>query len=494
MNKILLFVTLITFGQSINAQQGFEILIDTDMESGFSGASVDNAGNVLFAGLQYFPNQNFPTEAHMTKVSPLGDTLRKLFYFGGDTLCALYRTIVIEDNNYMVFGAIGKSESNHKKAKNVWVLKLDESLNTIWDKRLELPGNYWNPQFDVSMNPDSTIYLVGTMAIDGNSAGQHLFMMKFDQNGDTLKANYPYFNNASKRTFGILNRPNNNGAIVFGEQFDYGMSYMQSLEIDSNLDYIVYPIDDPEETFTSNVTAKWFTDSTYLLSCRATNENNGTFYNNDIELMLMDNNHEILEQHWAGRPDSNDYPAWRTSMDFTDKNNIWISGSLKHFPSSHIDTKILVYLLDSNLNIKGAKYYGGDMNYSAITTTATSDGGCVLGCMVYDWQNSFEDDQDLWIKKIFPEDILTYAEDTPGPYDSDVLVFPTVFTNSLHIRTIRKGLSISLFTLNGAKVLNNKISGDSDSILDTSVIEKGFYIYKIIYKNKIIQTGKLIKQ
>ncbi|RLD59342.1 MAG: hypothetical protein DRJ05_06565 [Bacteroidetes bacterium] len=490
----MLIILVSIINPSIIAQVGFEILIDTDMRSSFSGANLDNEGNVIMVGLQYFPYESFSSEAHITKVSPFGDTTAKIVYYGEDTICGLFRVIVTKDNNYIVFGGVGKSESNHKLAKNVWVIKFDENLNTIWDKRYELPDNYWNPNFDVSMNPDSTIYLVGTMAIDGNSAGQHLFMMKFDQNGDTLKTNYPYFNNASKITYGILNMPNNNGVIVFGEQFDYGMSYMQALEIDSNLDFIVFPIDDPLETGTINATAKWFSDSTYVLSCLAVNENNGTFYNNDIEIILMGDNHEILEQHWAGRPDTNDYPAWRTSMDFIDKNNIWLSGSIQHFTTAPVDTKILVYLLDSTLNIKGAKYYGGEMNYSAYTTTATPDGGCVLGCTVYDWHNSFENDKDLWIKKVMPGDILTNAEDTPDPYDSDVLVFPTLFKDNLNIRTIRRGLSISIYGLNGIKIFDCNISPDTDSIINTTNFEKGFYIYNIMYRKKIIQTGKLIKE
>lgn len=486
---VLAFVCLQNF-----AQQGFEIVIDTDTESGISGAINDGDGNVIFTGLQHFPGQPLSSIAHVIKVSPTGDTATRLFYYGEDTLCGLYKTIVTNLNNYIVFGSIDNPESNHKKLKYLWVLKLDENLNAIWDKRYKLAGDYWNPQFEVAMNDDSIIYLAGYAAIDGMTYNQHLFMMKFNQDGDTLKTSYPYFNGATKYTYGILSKPNNNGVIIWGQNFDYNITAMQALEIDSNLNYTVHSINDPLGTGMDNATAKWFSDSTYLLSCRADNDNNGTFSNNDIEIVLMTDEHQILEQHWAGRPDTSDYPAWRTSMDFVDKNNIWVSGSLQHFPSWPVNTKILVYLLDSTLNIKGMKYYGGDMNYSACTTTATSDGGCVLGGMVYDWQNSFADDQDLWIKKIYPSDILTHAEDTPDPLDSDVLVCPTLFSGELYVKTIRHGLSITLYSVNGIKVQTNEIIEGPEFILNTLSLKKGFYIYKITYKNSLIQTGKLFKQ
>jgi len=474
------------------AQEGFEILIDTDMESGIAGALKDSHDNVLFTGMHYFPGQPLHSMAHITKVTPGGDTASRQFYYGEDTLCTLFRTIELNNNTYIVFGAIGKHLSNKKKCDHLWVMKLDGYLNPLWEKRYKLAGDFWNPMYEVAITADSSIYLAGYAAIDGLTHNQRLFMMKFNTNGDTLKTRYPHYSNSSKTIFGIINNADNNGVTVFGYGFHITGSTIQAIEIDSSLNYQVFPVIDPLGSDQNNITAKRVTDSTYLISGISRNYHSGSSPHYDIQLGLITGDHVFFDRRWLGRVDTNDYPAWRTSMDFTDKNNIWVSGNIEHFPSQHIDTEILVYLLDSQLNVKGMKLYGGDMNYSATTTTATSDGGCVLGCRVYDWKNSFANDLDFWIKKVYPNDIITFAEDTPYPYDRDVLVFPNPFGSALQIRTFRNNLAFALFDINGRKVIESDIQWGGNG-LNTAGIPKGFYVYTISTNNRVIQTGKLVK-
>ncbi|OQX76265.1 MAG: hypothetical protein B6D61_09060 [Bacteroidetes bacterium 4484_249] len=471
--RVCLFVIII-FSTCLSdfAQQPFELIIDTDLESGMSDCKEDSDGNYILTGLQWPIEWSLHSNAFIIKVSQTGDTTIRIIDLG-DTACALFKVLIADKNNYLLFGAIGIPESNYKVFKNVWVCKIDENLNTVWEKSYKLSGDYWDPSFEVAMTSDSIVYLAGYTALYGSPSYQHLFAMKFNINGDTLKTFYtPGPSPQPKYMYGITVQKDNNGIITFGSGFDYNMTFMQALEIDSNLNLTVFGITDPLSTGMDNVTAKRFTDSTYLLSCRATGLNG----DNDIELVLMSDEHQIIEQHWAGRIDTSDYPAWRTSMDYIDKNNIWVSGSLQHFPSDHINTNILLFILDSTLNIKGMKCYGGDKNYSAMTTTSTTD------------------DQDLWIKKVFPNDILTNAEDTPDPNDRDVLIYPNPFNDKIIIKTIRKDLKISLYTINGINVIESEIENNLDCRINTSNLEKGAYIYEIKYGNRIIQTGKVIKQ
>jgi hypothetical protein len=488
----LTLLLLLIFNNPVFSQEVFEIVIDSDIESGITGSCIDSNCNYILTGLQRQSTQPIDIlDAVIIKVDQWGDTLMKIIELG-DTSCALQKCLYTSESEIISIGTFGIPESNQKFHNGIWIVKFDLDLNIVWERFYNLAGNYWNPSFDISMTGDSVIYIAGYAAIDGMVYDQHIFMMKFNMNGDTLKTNYPYYDLFSKYTYGILNRPDNNGVITFGRNFDNSMTAMQAIEIDSNLNYSIHPIEDPLSTHTENATAKWFTDSTYLLSCRAINDNSGTTNNKDIEILLMNGQHQILEQHWAGRPDTNDYPAWRSSMDFVDKDNIWVSGSIQHSPTAQINTNILVYLLDSNLDIKGMKYYGGDMNYNACTTTATADGGCILGGTVYDWENSFEDDQDLWIKKIFPNDILTNAEDTPDPNDRDIIVYPTLFSNELQIKTFRKQLTFTIYDISGNQVLSTPIN--NTSTINTSNVKDGFFIYEFSYQNNVIQTGKLLKQ
>jgi hypothetical protein len=73
-------------------------------------------------------------------------------------------------------------------------------------------------------------------------------------------------------------------------------------------------------------------------------------------------------------------------------------------------------------------------------------------------------------------------------------VYPTLFSGELYVKTIRHGLSITLYSVNGIKVQTNEIIEGPEFILNTLSLKKGFYIYKITNKNSLIQTGKLFKQ
>ncbi|MBN1339043.1 MAG: T9SS type A sorting domain-containing protein [Bacteroidales bacterium] len=494
MKKIFLALLLYNLlSLKCNAQEGFEIFFDTELESAMDDAIEDMEHNYIFPCYQHKPaGQVKYSNALVLKVSTDGDTISKVIDMG-DTTCVFQHCVVTKTNHYIVIGSLGYPESNHKKRNFIWIVKMDEQLNIEWDKRYKLADNYWNPIFEASLTGDSMIYIAGYAAIDTIFYFQHLFMMKFNLNGDTLKTSYPFYNSSNKTIYGVLNRPNNNGITVFGHGFDLIGSSIQAVEIDSALDYEVYPVIDPLGSEQANITSKWFTDSTYLVSSLSLNYNSGSSSHYDIQVGMVSDEHVFIDRQWLGRVDTNDYPAWRTSLDFTDKNNIWVMGNIEHFPSQHMDTEILVYLLDSTLNVKGMKLYGGDMNYSAFTTTATSDGGCVLGCEVYDWQNSFEDDQDLWIKKVFPGDIITYAENTPDPRDRDVLVFPNPFSSFIQIKTFRENLVFTLIGLNGRKAIERAVQRGGNNTMNTSGIPKGFYIYKISENNKVIQTGKLVK-
>lgn len=476
-----------------NAQEGFEILFDTELESAMDDAIEDLEHNYIFPCYQHKPaGQVKYSNALLLKVYSDGSTLSKVVDMG-DTTCVFQHCVVTESNHYIVIGSLGYPESNHKKRNFIWIVKMDEQLNIEWDKRYKLADNYWNPIFEATLTGDSLIYLAGCAALDTMAYLQHLFMMKFNLDGDTLKTSYPYYSGTNKQIFGILNRPLNNGITVFGQGFEFINSMIQAIEIDSTLDFEVYPVIDSMNTFHTYVTSKWFSEDRYLISTLSDSYYTGYSSDYDIQIGLVSEDHVFIDRQWLGRMDTNDYPAWRTSLDFTDKNNIWVSGNIEHIPPQHLDTEILVYLLDSTLNVKGMKLYGGDMNYSVVTTTATSDGGCVLGCQVYDWQNSFEDDQDLWIKKVFPADIITYAEDTPDPNDRDAMVFPNPFGYFIQIKTFRKNLDFTLFDLNGRKAIERAVQRGGNNTMNTSGIPKGFYIYKISENNKVIQTGKLVK-
>ncbi len=274
-----------------------------------------------------------------------------------------------------------------------------------------------------------------------------------------------------------MNRENSNGIFVFTEGFSYEI--LQVLEVDSNLNWSFSNIIDPLNSISSSFNVKPFSDSTYLMSSTSYESGDKSKIKYDIQVDEMSYNHEFLNRCFLGRPDTSDIAAWVNAIDFTYNDNIWIFGALDHLASDPIYAEAFVYILDSTLDVKGLKYFEGNISYNAFFTEATQDGGCVLGGFLSDYQGVNPSDYDIWIKKVFPDDITTYAEDTPDPYDRDVLVYPNPFTDKLIIKTIRKDLTLSLFTIDGGKVIEENIENNLNHILNTSYLKKGTYIYKI---------------
>ena len=488
----MLFLSVFNSNITIAQFPGYEIVFDTEGRSGFGDSKQDIDGNIILCGgerdLPYFDK----IHAIVVKVSPLGDTLIRTFNYEGDTMCALGKLVIVPDGNYLFFGAIGKQDSvyDFKEMKNLWVLKLDENLNVIWDKRFEVAGDYWNPAYEVWQSSQN-IYIAGKVDWWDGYYRNNFFMAKFDLNGDTIKTSYPFIDDPMQFplggiTGGVMGRPSGQeGMIAIGNDFvvtdDYGI-----IEIDSNLAYTFTPLTYPGNYSLSTTSIKRFTENSYLWASSVHIAYQG---NMDILVAKLNNNHQFTDHVIYGRTDTADYPAQGRSIDFVDPNNIFVASKNNHFSSDPIDLKVSISLLDSSLNLKGWKWFGGDMNYYISNITVTQDGGCVIAGTVCDWQNNETGDVDLWVKKIYPVDIITNAEDTPDPNDSDFIVFPNPGKNFLALKTARENLMLKLFGNSGKLVLIDDIIDLPTHKVNTRSVAKGNYLYQVWDKKKGIMIG-----
>ena len=489
---LILFFVLMSKTEIAQNQQGFEIVIDDEFKS-FPNGLMNYGSDIILTGVSSPANSFYLNKTFLYRINNSGDTSSMFYYPGSeDSVVGFGSTIKLQNNNLLVFGTCGEIISPTKQSNTVMILGIDEDFNIMWRKNYPFPENCWGPSYYITLSYDSTIYLAGTYLIDGNSSLKRLFLMKFNTDGDTLMTSFPDYPIGNPTfVYDIMNRPDSNGILAWVTGFSYEV--VQVLEIDSSLNFTFTDLIDPLNTISYSFNVKPFSNSTYLMASTSHKLDNKSKTMWDLQVDIMSYDHEFLTRRFLGRQDTSDIPAWWKAIDYTDKNNIWVFGQIDHFPSDPFYGDAFLFLLDSTLEIKGAKYFNGDTTYSAFLTLATPDGGCVLGGVLSDWQSSTPYDYDIWIKKVFPNDIITNAEDTPDPNDRDVLVYPNPFTDNVFINTIRKGLNFTLFTVNGTKVLETVITNDLNCVINTSNLEKGTYIYKITFKNKVIQTDKLIK-
>lgn len=494
MVRIIVILSIIFLSKAGIGQSGYEVIIDTDRESYIGSAKEDEQGNMYFVGYQFMPTTTLANSI-VVKVDPNGEATTKILDYG-DTLCGLRKLIVLPDQNIMAFGAIGVTDSvySYKKYKNFWVLKLNESLDLIYDKRYEVAGDYWSPFYEPWLMNDSLIYAVGNCHWWEQAHRINLFTAIFNTDGDTLHVNYPFIEdpyNGHGEIQASFARTDSTGITAYGGGFVLNAEF-NAIDFDMNLDYSVTLPSLPQNFVYHQESLKPLNNGDYLFAttCYAYKGQE------DIMVLRMNESHQYKKYITMGRADTSDYCGWRQAIDYVHEDKVYVGWQLKHMPDDAVNSKVFVYMMDTALNIKGLKYYGGYMNYALMTVTATSDGGCVLGGTVYDWQNSFPEDVDLWIKKLFPEDLITHAEDTPDPKDGDVWIGPNPGREYLNVHTLRDHLVLNLYDMNGRLVLNEKISNFPYHRVATNMLKSGSYTFQVtdIKKGVVIEKGVWIKE
>jgi hypothetical protein len=147
------------------------------------------------------------------------------------------------------------------------------------------------------------------------------------------------------------------------------------------------------------------------------------------------------------------------------------------------------------LNIRWERFYGGDAYYLMGKIIATKDGGCLVGGMRYDYQNTSELQTDVIILKLNEEGLLVGNQKTPAIVMHEAIVYPNPGTTEIKVRIAAqyKESLFQLFDMNGKQVASKKIAGKWGTI-NTSFLKSGTYVYRISSEDGLFESGKWIKK
>jgi hypothetical protein len=309
-------------------------------------------------------------------------------------------------------------------------------------------------------------------------------IVKLDMDGNLIVYNYYdniYFDGEQRAD--LVAKQDGTGYYYFG-----GGSY-EWVEFSIDLDFVEgdYFMDYPHY-LGGSISAKYLPNGNLIFTSM---QSNNTYFC-DLQVSIFNgqlqhvNDTIIIEE---GRQ----CPAIFKGIDYTDPDNIWVVAHNDWFaPTGSLET-YKIYIFDSDLNVKGSKYYGGDEDYNFFHLLATSDGGCLLSGFIM--QEEGTNLHDIFIKKIFLNDILTGTDEKTFVEFKDVLVYPNPVSDKIYLRTDRKGLSLTLFTLSGKQVKVHEIETMQQSEINISHLPAGYYIYSITNpKGKAIDGGKLLKR
>ncbi len=483
---LILFVPAI-----ILSQKSQELIIDNDVGIGCNKILEDNNGDyILNCGVS---DTNWHFKSIILKIAPDFDTISKTIYVPEYNV-RTSNFVIDENNNYFIFGLYGPDSLGLAgDYKQVFICCLDENLNEVFFKTYNVPKHHHNPIMRLYQSDNGELYSAGNIYSE-NTNDRRLYFMKFNENGDTIKTALSAFHSVSLWTFNIFeNKEGEPGFGLFVNGHSY-VSHTQLIKIDTNLNYTVIDLNDISQgyVFGYGISAKWLDDSVYLFS--SCDDPAPNVYK-DLFVSKMDaDNNFIGEPLWVGRPDTNDFAGFY-NMDFKFTDKIYLGAYNSQGISSSYENRFFIAMIDDGLNVKGTKSIGMPNNHFRFTALcATSDGGCIFASTKHDFVNSPEYDVDLYILKLFPDDITTSAAETPLEIDSDYNIFPNPGNDELYIQTSNKGVKIQFFNEQGIVVLSEQLNDSYTSIINTSGLSSGLYFYRISDKRGFSETGKWIKK
>jgi hypothetical protein len=212
-----------------------------------------------------------------------------------------------------------------------------------------------------------------------------------------------------------------------------------------------------------------------------------------LYLYKVSSEHQFLSEPFIiGRVDYDDMVANFRGMDWIDPQNIWVAGNV-WFSMFH-QTPYYAAIINEDFELLGAKNCGGDNNTFIHSILATPDGGCVMVGGQRDYQAGNQYDTDGYIAFFDPEDIITSANETSNPYDSDYLLYPNPGFDQLYIQTARKGVVLKMYDQLGHLVLHQMLNDKFRHQIETMNIKAGFYTCQLTDKDGNTEHINWIKQ
>jgi len=203
--------------------------------------------------------------------------------------------------------------------------------------------------------------------------------------------------------------------------------------------------------------------------------------------------HVYLNHHGSAE-DTISYPPLSQNFDFTDTNNIYTC-HFREYPTAIYPTQYNYFVIakfNSNLDIKWQYYFGYDAYYSPGHIIATSDGGCFVCGMRYDYQTQYQQ-FDIFYLKLDSTGIYESTNEPQIPVHS-AIVYPNPGCDDLNIQSGPQisGALFTLYDIQGNSLMEEKINS-TEIRLNTSILPPGIYPWNIVFENKVVESGKWVK-
>lgn len=478
------------------AQSSFQIHIGSPWNDILTSASNDTLGNTLFTGIVNPADASAPSSSLLIKVRPNGTHMQKSIS-APDTSFAFLQVRVLDNGNYFVIGEHKSFPDTQDNMMDVFIF--DTAMNIITRKSYSLPEGYFSIGGYCGINEDNVGNLILATSLayyKGASVFYDFVFFKFNSEGDTL-ASKVYETWFHADVYCLEKVPNSNQLMMIS----LGYLPLTAGEIILiNYDLEIIQVKRIRSSWSSNFDSKhWLSDTTFIMAESFIQQREGLPSEYMMRACVLDTAANYLKITELNHPDTIDYVSFYEAMAFFDDTTIFISG----FQSYHdltfsIPTNVFLYMIDTNLSVRGYKALGGDHCYDGMGVTSTIDGGCLVWASRYHVPND-GNEADIMIWKVMPEDMTLYTHVSylpperiqghawPNPVKDELFVSLEGFTQG---ETVRYRIT----DMQGRARLDQKHTVNGNCLhSQTHNLEPGMYIYEVSgIGNKTI-SGKFIK-
>ena len=248
----------------------------------------------------------------------------------------------------------------------------------------------------------------------------------------------------------------------------------------------------PQGVYNRN-NSRWISNEQFLLTGFLTWDLPTDYYN--IGALVLDTTYKLIHKNDYGKVDTSEAPSWPKNINYRYSSDIYIGGIYSYgawFEFGYKNSWFALNHVDTTLKIGWQKYYGGDKNYELCGLLATKDSGCLMYGDTYDWQNNAYG-RNIYAIKVNKQGLLLSSINPQPEIAGEVIIFPNPGTDRLYVRTMLNSTTLLLYDLMGECVLSKNIQPGIDQVF-VGNLYSGMYFYQIWQGNRIIETGKWIKE
>lgn len=476
LTTVLLFIFQISFAI---AQNGYFITYSNPYNERCTFISEDSNQNLIGVGYSCSDMTQMQTfRGIIWKISADGDTSSKYFSFN-DTACS-FDYVEEKDNVYHIIGTL-ISPPLYTKTKLVH-LQLDTNLNLLSKTDIIDDDSY--------LGIDNKVRLLGNeyylLCKKETDSCEYDCIIKLDSNFNLVTFNTLWEKKA--KLMDCLLSPDSSEFWLFTNGYNYN-SGPELLRFDTNftlLEVINFPFKyfpgtwDVEVSYGGNLTARWFSDSKFLVGCNHEQSFNDYEINErSFGFSLLDSSMNVAPIQYFNSQDTVDYAAFFTNLDFIDTNQVFVCGVKNviawFFPDE--PSWIVAGKLDHNLDPIYTRFYGGDAYYWAYSIIATSEGGSIISLQRYD-HNIQYNENDVSFLKLDSDGLITGTQSTEIDYKS-LLVYPNPAMHSITVQTASKEGKLNIYSLEG-RLLKTLQYYQQNFEVDVDDLTSGMYVCEVI--------------